>query len=130
MSPWVAVDVSDLAARWRPLTPAEATVAPAIIADAQDILETALEGVGFTGAPIPQNERWERMYLAVVVAMVKRVLSNPEGVLSETIDDYTYRRDSAVSSGALYLSDAELASLGLPGTRRRRGAFTIAPYCE
>jgi hypothetical protein len=126
MSTWVGVDVSDITNRWRPLEDFEADTAPTMIQDAQDILEDALEELGFTGAPVPQNERWERKYVRVVATMVKRVLSNPDGLLTETTDDYTYRRDSAVSAGVLYLSDDELASLSLQ-PRRRRGSFTITP---
>jgi hypothetical protein len=57
--------------------------------------------------------------------MVLRVLNNPEGKLQETIDDYTYRLDQSVSTGALYLSDAESSLLTSSGGSD--GAFTIRP---
>lgn len=44
----------------------------------------------------------------VVSAMVLRVLKNPESKRQESIDDYAWTRDTAVSSGALYVSDDEL----------------------
>lgn len=122
---WVAVDVSAISDRWRPLSLAEMMVGQTIIQDAQDILEEALESVGVTGPP-PGNERWIRSFTRVVGTMARRVMQNPEGLLSETIDDYTYRRDAAVSAGHLYVSDAERDSL-IPTRRRRRGAFTITP---
>jgi hypothetical protein len=124
---WVDVDTSDVEARWRPLTDQEKQVASAIIQDAQDILETAAEAAG-VAPPNSTEERRTRSYIRVVASMAIRVLQNPDGILSETIDDYTYRRDSAVSSGALYVSDAEIDSLRPHTGRRRRGAFSIRPY--
>lgn len=55
----------------------------------------------------------------VLVAMVSRVFSNPDGKLEERIDDYSYRRDSLVSSGALHLTPNELADI-TPGRAVRR----------
>ena len=122
MAAWVDVDDSDIVNRWRPLTPAEQATASTLIEDAQDILEEDLEELGYTSAPVPQNQRWERRYKRTIVAMVRRVLTNPEGYLSETIDGYEYRRDKAIATGTLYLSDSELDGF----RRRRRGSsFTI-----
>jgi len=123
---WVAVTAEDIVKRWRPLTPAESSVVDAIIEDAQDIVESEAEDLGIP-APTDANDRRLRMYTRIVATMAIRVLINPEGILSETIDDYTYRRDSAISSGALYVSDDEMAQLRPITGRRRRGAFTIVP---
>ena len=57
----------------------------------------------------------------VVEDMVLRVASNPRGVRSLSIDDYTETLDRAVSSGVLYLSPEELALLA--GPMRAGGAF-------
>jgi hypothetical protein len=59
----------------------------------------------------------------VVCAMVARVIRNPDGKRSETIDDYSFTRDNAVSVGGLYLTEAEKDVLTSPGA----GAFTITP---
>lgn len=123
MAAWVPVDVEAIASRWRALTPDEAAIAPAIVADAQDIVEDALISAGVTSAPT--DERWMRAYTRVVASMVIRVLKNPDSLLTETVDDYTYRRDSAISAGALYLGGSELSDLIPIGARRRRGAFSI-----
>lgn len=69
----------------------------------------------------------------VVVAMVTRVLKNPDGTRSTStaraIDDYREERttttDQALSDGVLRLTDDELALLRSGGARR--GAFSIAP---
>lgn len=63
------------------------------------------------------------LVVQVQATMIIRVLRNPDGKLEESIDDYSVRFDSAVSSGTLYVSPAELALLG--GQRKRRGAFSI-----
>lgn len=123
MAAWVAVDNDAVAKRWRPLTSAELDIVGQIIEDAQDILEEELEEIGITGAPVPTDERWERRYVRTVATMVKRVLQNPDALLSESIDDYEYRRDRAISAGALYLADDELAKF----RRRSRASFSITP---
>ena len=115
--------VQDLTARsLRPLSTLETTVAGVLLDDAYARVVARVPSVaGWVSDP-------DRMRLVVQVqcAMVLRVLGNPDGKLEETIDDYRYRLDSAVSSGALYVSDAEAALLGsTPGISD--GAFTIRP---
>jgi hypothetical protein len=121
---WQTVGVADVQNRWRVLDADEAMIAPTLIADAQDILETAAEHAGVTEDVVAGTERLQRAYVRVVASMVARVLKNPDGFLTETEDAYTYRRDSAVSSGALYVSPEEIGSL-TPIPVRRRGAFSI-----
>ncbi|MDR6861970.1 Gp19/Gp15/Gp42 family protein [Phycicoccus sp. 3266] len=53
----------------------------------------------------------------VVEDMVIRVLRNPGAVRSTSIDDYSETIDAAVSTGALYISPAELALLALRSQR-------------
>lgn len=65
-----------------------------------------------------------RLVTQVVSAMILRVLGNPDGHLEETVDDYTYRLDQAVSSGQLYPTDAEL-ELVSAGSAESGTAFTI-----
>jgi hypothetical protein len=60
---------------------------------------------------------------SVCCAMVMRVLQNPEGKRSETIDDYSYTIDSARSAGELYMTENEVDSL----TPVSRAAFSIVP---
>lgn len=112
--------VGDIAARYqRALTADETRVLDAAIQDSYAILLAADPTI---------DERWPTspVLMALVVqvqaAMIIRVLRNPDGKLEESIDDYRYRLDSAVSTGALYVSAAELALLA---GRKRRGAFSI-----
>lgn len=129
---WPAVEVSDITDRWRPLTHDEVVTAPQRLADAQAELNMGLRLRGLTGTPTfldpGELADWTTLYVATVVSAVRRYLLNPEGWLEEReeIDDYgrTRRRDSAVSTGSLYFSDAEIDKL-VPRRRRRRGSFTI-----
>jgi len=64
----------------------------------------------------------------VVVAMTLRVLGNPEGKKQEAIDDYSWTRDAAVATGALYATDAELASLAAVRTTGTRHSVRLVVY--
>lgn len=113
--------ITDLMERsFRPLTEPEQQVGLTLLEDAWNLI--------VTNRPHAADRISEPTYLALVkqiqCAMVLRVIRNPDGFLSEQIDDYTYRRDSAVSDGSLYLSDAELALLGA-GASVSDGAWTI-----
>ena len=123
---WQRVQQKDVVDRWRALTADEARIVDTVIRDAEDIVQAAADDAGIA-EPGSNDQRRLRAYIRVVATMVIRVLKNPDGILTETIDDYTYRRDSAVSAGALYVSDEEIEQLRPTANRRRRGAFTIVP---
>jgi len=99
------VIVSDLVARWRPLSASESIVAQSYLDDAQGIVlvrrPTLLADI--TAGTVDAAN-----VVTVVTAMVLRVLKNPDGKGEESIDDYRYKRDAAIASGALYVSDDEL----------------------
>lgn len=118
------VTVSDLEARWRPLTPGEVGVAQALLDDAWAVLSVRLPNlVGDLEADPPAVA--QSVVVAVVSAMVLRVMRNPDGKVSESIDDYTYRRSDAVADGSLYVTADELGLLSPTGSGN---AFTIRPY--
>jgi len=73
-----------------------------------------------------QPEALQKLLVQVECAMVLRVLNNPDGKLEESGDDYSYRLDAARSTGALYVSDAEVALLSA-GDAVAGGSFTIRP---
>lgn len=113
----------DVEARWRPLTAAETTNADAFLTDAWELLlsrRPTLEADITAGTVRSAN------VVRVVAAMVLRLLKNPDGKLSETIDDYTYRYDRLVSSGALFVSDEELADITPSGNRRTSSVRLLA----
>jgi hypothetical protein len=62
----------------------------------------------------------------VVTAMVLRVLKNPDGKGEESIDDYRFKRDALVASGALYVSDDELRLITGTVIPRARGVRLVA----
>lgn len=67
---------------------------------------------------------------AALVAMVEataviRKIRNPEGKVSEDIDDYRYRLNAEAARGDLFLTDAEWVLLS-PSSGG--GAFSVSPY--
>ena len=116
------VTVADLEARWRPLTPVEASVAASLLSDAWAIMLARVPGLEARLSSTLSGD----LVVAVESAMVLRVLRNPDGKRQETIDDYSWTRDNAVSAGLLYLSDEELSLLGPAGAVSN--AFSIRPY--
>ena len=77
----------------------------------------------------PVDEKFKRLVVQVQAAMVLRVLKNPDGVLETSIDDYRRRLDSAISSGALYLTDAERQMLSQRADdATSSNAFSIRPW--
>jgi len=117
--------ITDLTARsFRPLTPAEEQVGEVLLDDAWNLILTHRP---HAADRVLTDPAYRDLVVQVQCAMVLRVIKNPEGKLSEQIDDYQYRRDSAVSAGALYLSEAELALLG-PTPGSSDGAWTIKTF--
>lgn len=101
--------ITDLKERsFRPLAEQEEQVGSVMLDDAWNLILTHRPHV----ADRVTDASFRNLVVQVQCAMVLRVIKNPEGYLSEQIDDYQYRRDSTVSTGALYVSDAELALLG------------------
>lgn len=117
----------DLQARsFRTLAPGELAVGETLLGDAWALVLSARPTVADRLDALPNDIVFEALVKQILCAMVLRVLSNPEGKLEERQDDYQYRLDSAVSSGALYLSDDELARLS-EGDDSSSGAWTIGP---
>lgn len=107
----------DVEQRWRPLSPAEALVADALLADAWADVTTQVPSVPDR---VEANPNFRRVVVSILVAMVLRVLKNPDGIRQMSIDDYQVTIDSTRSSGSLYLADDERRRLlevvqALPG---------------
>jgi hypothetical protein len=112
---------SDLANRWRPLTSAETVVAEALIDDAFEVL---LARVPNLQERLDSGDLRPGLLVKVIVEMVKPVMMNPEGMLEESIDDWTGRRDAAQSTGIMQVSDDAIRLL-MGGVVRK--AFSIVP---
>lgn len=119
----------DVAAGFRPLTDPEALIVPTLLDRAEAIL---LASVPSVDARIDGGSLSVQVVVAVEAAMVERVLRNPEGRRqeSQSIDDYTtsWTIDNAVSSGALYVSEAEVALLSPPAGRKLAGSVRLGTW--
>lgn len=115
--------VADIEARWRPLSAQETTNATAYLADAWWMLTARLPQLE---ANLTAGTVAEQNVIRVVCAMVIRVMRNPDGKIQEAIDDYSYRRAELVSSGALTVTDDELADLSPGGASRVRSVRLVA----
>ena len=115
--------VTDIEARWRALSPDESSVATALLADAWAI---ALVRVPTLQSRLTAGTLSSELVVAVICAMVLRVMRNPDGKVQEAIDDYSYTRSTSVASGGLYLGTDELGLLAAGGDST--DAYTITPY--
>lgn len=120
----------DVVARWRPLSAEETTVANTLLEDAWVMLkrhatrrEVDLEEAIIIDADLKDD------VVRVLATAVLRVLKNPEGKSQESIDDYSYTRNSGVAGGALEFTDVELDDL-LPGLAESGRAFTYDPLAN
>ncbi len=113
------VTVTDLEARWRPLSADEQTVAQAVLEDAWVLLLSRAPAVEARQA---DGSLAVGAVIAVVSAMALRVLRNPDGYVSQTVGAFSYQRSDS-ASGGLFVSADELALLSPTGTTV--GAFTI-----
>lgn len=124
-NPATATNLSDRSLRT--LTTQEVTVGGVLLGDAFNILVQRVPSVATRLDAVVVDAAFSALVVQIECAMVLRVLNNPDGKLEEHGDDYGYRRDAALSTGALYLSDAEADLLGL-GDSVSSGAFTVRPY--
>jgi hypothetical protein len=111
----------------RPLTDVEQVWAAGRLEDAYAQLVAVRPSIDARLASAAVPDGFVRLVIQVQCAMVLRVLNNPDGVLEESGDDYTRRLDASVSTGALYVTDAELALLSA-GDTQSDAAFTIRPH--
>jgi len=119
--------INDLKDRsFRPLTDQEQAVGATLLEDAWNLIQSSAPSAA-------ERISTDITYMAIVkqvqCAMVLRVVNNPEGLLSEQVDDYQYRRDAAVSAGVLYLSPEESAILAAGG-KTLNGAWTIRSHSD
>lgn len=114
-------EISDVEGAWRPLSDAETLVVTNRLVFASAIVRQRVPDIDDR---IASGDIDPVLVAGVVAEAIKRVMINPDGKRAETIDDYSYTRDSALSAGSLYLTDDEIALLR--GNRSR--AFSITPH--
>lgn len=103
-------NAADLAAAWRPLTPEEQTAADALLVYASQMLRSRVSDLD---ERIDAGKVDRVLVRLAAILVVKRVMMNPQAARqkSRTSGPFTesITVDSAVSSGALYLSDRDVA---------------------
>lgn len=112
----------------RPLSDVEAGAATALISDASVMIRARYPLASTLALASPDLAA---LLAGAVARAVVRVLSNPNGRISEALDDYSYRRADSVADGRLYISGedwAAIATLLNPELVSETGAFTISPY--
>lgn len=114
----------DLASRWRPLSDQEETNAEVFLDDAWRMLKRRLSGLE-TRIAADTTGDLEPEAVRVICTAVLRVMKNPDGLRQESIDDYSWQRDQAVSAGLLYFGDEELESLAVDPSVSS-GAFSFS----
>lgn len=104
--------VSDLEARWRPLTEAERVSAQVLIADASQLI---IDERGSTSDVSTGTLK------RVVCAIVKRAMAGPGGIGVESLQTMAGPYQESVKysnpTGDLYLTRAERKALGMVGQR-------------
>ena len=99
---------SDLEARWRPLSDQEQTNGETFLDDAWRMLRRRYSDLE---ADILADEDLEAEVVRILCSAVLRVMKNPDGKRQESIDDYSWTRDQALSAGLLYFTSDELAAI-------------------
>lgn len=123
--------VADVVARWRPLTTQETTNAETFLEDAWVMLKRRMTLLGVTDFEdqIDEDTDFAAEVVRILATAVLRVMKNPDGKSRESIDDYSWARDEAVSSGLLYFADDELDAL-VPGAGGTGRVFMVDPLAD
>jgi hypothetical protein len=119
---------SDLEARWRPLTPDEASTAAVLLDDASSQIRTELPGID---ARLDVSDDLRRNATRVVCAMVRRAMDVPDdagfgiATVQETTGPFSRSFNYSNPTGDLYLTKAERRLLG--GGVQRAGSIDTVP---
>mgnify|MGYP000909618481 CR=1 FL=1 len=115
----------DLEARWRPLSEQETTNGQTFLEDAWRMLRRRFPDLE---AAVAADADLSAEVVRVMATAVLRVMMNPEGKRQESIDDYAWTRDQAVSAGVLYFTADELDAIAdEPDTRGPAFSFSMLP---
>lgn len=111
-------DASQVQARWRTMTAEELAKADTLLGDAERLL---LRKVPTIPTRYADDSLDGDLVVQVQVAMVLRVLKNPDGLKSETLGAYSLTREDGQPDG-LFVTDEELDLLR--DTTTSRGLWT------
>lgn len=103
-------------------TDAELAQVNAWLADVETLI---LSRIPTLAALIAAGAPSQGIVVMVEANAVIRKIRNPEGKVSEDIDDYRYRLNADAARGDLFLTDPEWALLS-PGNGS--GAYSVTPY--
>lgn len=117
---------ADIESRWRPLSAQETINGQTFLDDAWRMLKRHLATLGVDIDAEMTDADFTAEVVRVLATAALRVMKNPDGKRRESIDDYSWERDQAVSAGLLYLDDDDLDAL-VPGSGVKGRAFTIDP---
>ncbi len=121
--------IDDITALWRPLTPAEAQRAEALLPVVSDSLRNEAEKVGMDlGAMIEAKPTLEMVAKSVTVDVVARAImtstdQEPMTQYSESAGGYSASGTFLVPGGGLFIKRSELVRLGL--RQQRYGGLDI-----
>lgn len=110
----------------RELTAREIEVGTTMLGDAWNIIVALVPTVSARVDAAGLDSPYTSAVVRVQVAMTLRVLNNPEGRREAHGDDFGYTIDSSQSTGQLYLTADERATLSV-GDNVSETAFTIRP---
>lgn len=108
-APFATAD--DVAARWRPLTPAEQSQADALCADASVLLCARFPGID---SQVTTGQVDDAAVVMVVCGMVRRaMIGGSEGIQqqSETVGPYSQSQTYANPLGNVFLTAADLTAI-------------------
>jgi hypothetical protein len=114
----------DLESRWRPLSVQETTNAQTFLDDAWLMLRRRFPGLA---DDVLVDADLAAEAVRVMATAVLRVLKNPDGMRQESIDDYSWTRDQAVSAGLLYFADGEFDALYPDSSTTGAFSFSMLP---
>lgn len=121
---------ADVEARWRPLSAQETTNAQTFLDDSWTMLRRHFTRLSVDiEAEIVTDTDLEAEVVRVMATAVLRVMKNPDGLSQERVDDYSYKRDEAVSAGLLYFTSDELDGL-VPGSAVQGRAYVVDPLAD
>jgi hypothetical protein len=108
------------------LTPNELRVAASKLDNAYYQILAQVENVEARLSGAEYDATFRSLVVEIQCAAVGRFLKNPDGKYEESSDDYSFKRDAALATGEIYITDSELARLA-PRSKANSGAWTIRP---